>query len=106
MTVYPDICRPISIPEDIQGDINAEHRFLFAILMRDFRTEWEHICERVDNGLADGTIVFNLDNGLDNLLGLIGVPMLAEHREIFRQVCIGNINGLLQHLSIVLAQGK
>ena len=106
LTAYPDIRRAISIPEAIQGDINAEHSFLFPILLKDFRTEWGHICERVDNGLADGTIVFNLDNGLINLLGLIGVPMLAEHREIFRQVCIGNINGLLQHLSIVLAQGK
>ncbi len=112
LTVYPDIRRAISIPEDIQGDINAEHRFLFAILIRDFKREWEYICEIVDTALGDQTLVFNPDNGMITLLGellgefypsLIEVPMLAEHREIFRQACIGNLNGLIR---LCLTQGK
>ena len=51
---YPHIARAIEIPEDIQGNTNAEHRFLFPVLMRDFRTEWEIICEEVDAGIEEG----------------------------------------------------
>lgn len=60
---YPHIARAIKIPEDIQGDTNAEHRFLFPILMRDYRTEWEIICEEVDTGIEDGVIVFHSESG-------------------------------------------
>ena len=65
---YPHIARAIEIPEDIQGDINAEHRFLFPILMRDFRAEWEIICEEVDTGLEEGTVIFNGETGEITLL--------------------------------------
>jgi len=81
-------------------------------LIRDFKREWEYICEIVDTALGDQTLVFNPDNGMITLLGellgefypsLIEVPMLAEHREIFRQACIGNLNGLIR---LCLTQGK
>ena len=65
---YPHIARAIEIPEDIQGDTNAEHRFLFPILMRDFRTEWEIICEEVDIGLEEGTVIFDGETGEITLL--------------------------------------
>ena len=65
---YPHIARAIEIPEDIQGDTNAEHRFLFPILMRDFRTEWEIICEEVDAGLEEGTVIFDGETGEITLL--------------------------------------
>ena len=65
---YPHIARAIEIPEDIQGDTNAEHQFLYPILMRDFRTEWEIICEEVDTGLAEGSVSFNLETGEITLL--------------------------------------
>ena len=60
---YPHIARAIEIPEDIQGNTNAEHQFLFPILMRDYRTEGEIICEEVDTGLEDGVIIFNGETG-------------------------------------------
>ena len=66
---YPHIARAIEIPEDIQGDTNAEHQFLFPILMRDFRTEWEIICEEVDHGITHGSIVFDSETGEISLLG-------------------------------------
>ena len=65
---YPHIARAIEIPEDIQGDTNAEHRFLFPILMKDFRTEWEIICEEVDIGLEEGTVIFDGETGEITLL--------------------------------------
>ena len=65
---YPHIARAIEIPEDIQGNVNAEHQFLFPILMRDYRTEWEIICEEVDNGLEEGTVIFNGETGEITLL--------------------------------------
>jgi len=60
---YPHIACSIEIPEDIQGNTNAEHRFLFPVLMRDYRTEWEIICEEVDAGIEDGTVIFNGETG-------------------------------------------
>ena len=65
---YPHIARAIKIPEDIQGDTNAEHRFLFPVLMRDFRTEWEIICEEVDVGIEEFTVIFNGETGEITLL--------------------------------------
>ena len=65
---YPHIARAIEMPEDIQGNTNAEHQFLFPILMRDYRTEWEIICEEVDTGLEDGVIIFNGETGEITLL--------------------------------------
>ena len=65
---YPHIARAIEIPEDIQGNTNAEHQFLFPILMRDYRTECEIICEEVDTGLEDGVIIFNGETGEITLL--------------------------------------
>ena len=65
---FPHIARAIEIPEDIQGNTNAEHRFLFPILMKDYRTEWEMICEEVDNGLEEGTVIFNGETGEITLL--------------------------------------
>ena len=65
---YPHIARAVEIPEDIQGDTNAEHRFLFPVLMRDFRTEWEIICEEVDAGIEEGTVIFNGETGEITLL--------------------------------------
>ncbi len=65
---YPHIERAIEIPEDIQGDTNAEHQFLYPILMRDYKTEWEIICEEVDAGIAEGSISFNLGTGEITLL--------------------------------------
>jgi len=65
---YPHIARAIEIPGDIQGDTNAEHQFLFPILMRDYSTEWEIICEEVDDGLEEGTVIFNGETGEITLL--------------------------------------
>ena len=67
---YPHIERAIEIPEDIQGNTNAEHQFLFPILMRDYRTEWEIICEEVDQGIETGTMIFNGADGTITLTGL------------------------------------
>jgi len=65
---FPHVARAIEIPEDIQGDTNAEHQFLFPILMKDYRAEWEMICEEVDTGVAEGSISFNLGTGEITLL--------------------------------------
>ena len=65
---FPHIAQAIKIPSEIQGDTNAEHRFLFPILMKDYRAEWEIICEEVDTGLEEGTVIFNGETGEITLL--------------------------------------
>ena len=65
---FPHVARAIKIPEDIQGDTNKEHQFLFPLLMKDYRTEWEIVCEEVDKGIEAGTTVFNGESGEITLL--------------------------------------
>ena len=62
------IRKAVIIPDEIKGDIKAEHDYLYPILMRDYRTEWEIICEEVDTGLEDGVIIFNGETGEITLL--------------------------------------
>ena len=60
---FPHIATAIEIPADIKGDIEKEHKYLFPILMRDHRTEWEIICEEVDKAIEQGCMFFNGEDG-------------------------------------------
>ena len=65
---FPHIAQVIEIPEDIQGDHDAEHGFLYPLIMKDYRTEWEIICEEVDKGIEAGIMVFDASTGYITLL--------------------------------------
>ena len=65
---FPHIAQVIEIPEDIQGDRDAEHGFLYPLIMKDYRTEWEIICEEVDKGIEAGIMVFDAATGYITLL--------------------------------------
>jgi hypothetical protein len=52
-----------SIPSEIQGNIHKEHDYLVPILMKNYPTEWKIICEVVDQGIEDGTMHFNDEDG-------------------------------------------
>ena len=65
-----NIRKVVIIPDDIKGDLRAEHDYLYPILMRDYRTEWEIICEEVDQGIETGTMIFNSADGTITLTGL------------------------------------
>ena len=56
---FPHIAKAIKIPNDVQGDIQAEHGFLYPRLMRDYKTEWNIVCEEIDMGIEAGTTVFD-----------------------------------------------
>ena len=41
-----------------------EHNKLYPIIMRDYKEAWLKTCDEVDNGIANGTLIFNCENGL------------------------------------------
>ena len=59
---YPCIAQTIAIPPDIQGDIQAEHNYLVPILMA-HKAEWELVCNEVEQGIEDGSLVFCGETG-------------------------------------------
>tara|TARA_B100000287_G_scaffold238868_1_gene224645 strand:+ start:824 stop:1069 length:246 start_codon:yes stop_codon:yes gene_type:complete len=65
-----NIRKSITIPDEIKGDISAEHNYLYPILMRDYPKEWQIICEEVDQGIEAGTMIFNGADGTITLTGL------------------------------------
>ena len=67
---FPHIERAIEVPEDIKGNQDAEHDFLYPLIMKDYRTEWHIICEEVDQAIEDGTMSFNGEDGTITLTGL------------------------------------
>jgi len=65
---FPHIAKVIKVPDDMQGDLQAEHGFLYPRIMKDYRAEWEIVCEEVDKGIEAGTAVFNGATGEVTLL--------------------------------------
>ncbi len=66
---FPHIQRTIKFPDDLdQNDLQKMHDFLFPILMRDFRSEWEATCDEVDQMLEEGLAAFNTEDGTITLL--------------------------------------
>tara|TARA_R110000782_G_scaffold103377_1_gene190837 strand:+ start:493 stop:762 length:270 start_codon:yes stop_codon:yes gene_type:complete len=65
---FPHIAKVIKVPDDMQGDLQAEHGFLYPRIMKDYRTEWEIVCEEIDKGIEAGTTVFNGATGEVTLL--------------------------------------
>ena len=65
---FPHIESAIEIPKDIKGNEEAEHNFLYPVIMRDYRNEWHIICEEVDKGIEAGSIAFNIETGELTLL--------------------------------------
>jgi|DEB0MinimDraft_6_1074348.scaffolds.fasta_scaffold19644_4 hypothetical protein len=59
---YPLIAETIAIPPDIQGDIEAEHNYLVPILIA-YKAEWELVCDEVERGIEDGSLVFCGETG-------------------------------------------
>ena len=41
-----------------------EHNKLYPVIMRDFKEAWLKTCDEVDEGIANGTLIFNSENGL------------------------------------------
>ena len=41
-----------------------EHSKLYPVIMRDFKEAWLKTCDEVDEGIANGTLIFNSENGL------------------------------------------
>ena len=65
---FPHIAKVIKVPDDMQGDLQAEHGFLYPRIMKDYRKEWEIVCEEIDKGIEAGTTVFNGATGEVTLL--------------------------------------
>jgi hypothetical protein len=65
---FPHIAVAIEIPDNIKGDEEAEHSFLYPVIMRDYRNEWHIICEEVDKGIEAGSVAFNSETGEITLL--------------------------------------
>lgn len=66
---HPHIARAIEIPEDIKGDLDKEHDFLFPLIMKDFPTEWDSVCEEVDESVEGGSMVFDGETGTITIVG-------------------------------------
>ena len=47
-----------------EDQLIEEHSKLYAVIMRDFKEAWLKTCDEVDEGIANGTLVFNSENGL------------------------------------------
>ena len=60
---FPHIGEAIEIPDEVKGDLTAEHNFLFPIIMKEYKKEWAIVCEEVDKGIEAGTLVFNGETG-------------------------------------------
>ena len=41
-----------------------EHNKLYPVIMRDFKEAWLKTCDEVDEGIANGTFIFNSESGL------------------------------------------
>ena len=41
-----------------------EHNKLYPVIMRDFKEAWLKTCDEVDEGIANGTLIINSENGL------------------------------------------
>ena len=65
---FPHIAKAIKIPDDVKGDTQTEHGFLYPRLMKDYKTEWNIVCEEIDKGIEAGTTVFNVTTGEVTLL--------------------------------------
>tara|TARA_B100001093_G_C26832893_1_gene1016939 strand:- start:1205 stop:1447 length:243 start_codon:yes stop_codon:yes gene_type:complete len=61
---FPHVARAIEIPEDIKGNLELEHEFLFPLIMRDYRSEWSIICDEVDKAIEDGSAYFDSASGI------------------------------------------
>lgn len=58
----------IEIPEDIKGDLVKEHNWMFfdrdgPMLMSNQRDLFHEVCDEIDKGVKDGTIIFNSEDG-------------------------------------------
>jgi hypothetical protein len=67
---FPHIAREINIPDQVKEDLKVGHDYLFPILMREYKKEWEIICKEVDEGVAAGTMIFNGEDGTITLAGI------------------------------------
>ena len=47
-----------------EDQLIEEHSKLYAVIMRDYKEAWLKTCDEVDEGIANGTLVFNSENGL------------------------------------------
>ena len=47
-----------------EDQLIEEHSKLYPVIMRDFKEAWLKTCDEVDEGIANGTLVFDSENGL------------------------------------------
>ena len=47
-----------------EAQLIEEHSKLYPVIMRDFKEAWLKTCDEVDEGIANGTLVFNSETGL------------------------------------------
>jgi hypothetical protein len=58
----------IEIPDEVKGDLVKEHNWMFfdrdgPMLMSNQRDLFHEVCDEVDKGVEDGTIIFNSEDG-------------------------------------------
>ncbi len=51
-------------PNPTETQLLEEHSKLYPVIMRDFKEAWLKVCDEVDEGIANGTLTFNGENGL------------------------------------------
>ena len=47
-----------------ESQLLEEHSKLYPVIMRDFKEAWIKACDEVDEGIANGTLIFNGETGL------------------------------------------
>ena len=58
----------IEIPEEVKGDLIKEHNWMFfdregPMLMSNQTELFHKVCNEIDKGIEDGTIIFNGEDG-------------------------------------------
>ena len=41
-----------------------EHNKLYPVIMKDFKEAWHEVCEEVDKGIEDGSLIFDSATGI------------------------------------------
>ena len=47
-----------------EAQLLEEHSKLYPVIMRDFKDAWIKACDEVDEGIANGILIFNGETGL------------------------------------------
>ena len=47
-----------------EAQLLEEHSKLYPVIMRDFREAWAEVCEEVDKGIEEGSLIFDGETGI------------------------------------------